>query len=105
MPAPSTAHASTSSSARRAFLTPDLIGVGGSIDWIQLCFSVWKHPVWWHQGWGQAIVLWDDSTAVHRLSQMILYFYLGVCGFLKNCPQIRKNHKRLCPSEEGNLDT
>lgn len=42
----------------------------GVVDWVQLCFSVWKCLVGWHWGWwgggpqgflGQTLVLCDDG--------------------------------------------
>lgn len=56
-----------------------------SIDWVQLCFSVQK-PVWWvalELGVGSPRLAGADlhsGAALHSLSEMILYFYLGGCG-------------------------
>lgn len=58
----------------------------GSIDWVQLCFSVQKPPVVGSigAGVGSPRLAGADhhhsGAAIHSLSRMILCFYLRVCG-------------------------
>lgn len=78
----------------------------GGIDWVQLCFSVWECLVGWHLGWGwgsprlsgdRPLSSARTGTASRCLSQLILFLFRGL--FSKTCPQIRKKHERLCPTE------
>lgn len=80
------------------------------VDWVQLCFSVWKCLVGQHRGSGgggspklskgRPLSSEMTGTAIHSLSQLILCFYLGFCGFLKIVLKSGRNMKDFVLMED-----
>lgn len=85
--------ARASPSARRLFSTPDLVGEHRLGPALLQCTETSCVVGSIGAGGGEPEACWRLTVTValpSSLSQMILYFYLGVCGFFFNCLQIRK---------------